>query len=283
MSSPNLLSLIDPASLKDPKEKTAFGWLVFFSIIVWLLLTLWVISTLGIALIFIGLFALGRYIAQLFALAYIKTNAIEVSALQFPEIHSIAADFSARLGKTTPTVYVMQHNVWNALAMKIAGKRIVVLLSGAVDSLLLKGSMTQLAWVVGHELGHHYAGHLNFWRSLTAHFGSWFIWVGLWYKRRCEFTSDRYGLACANNLEESLRALCNMSAGAQLAQKVDIQQALEQWERYRSEFFVKYRSLYSTHPHILCRIKELIMASPEMGLARLDRSVSEQKIQLTTV
>jgi Zn-dependent protease with chaperone function len=191
---------------------------------------------------------------------------VEVTDQQFPEIHRIVTDFSKRLGKTPPTVYVMQNNVWNSLAMRIAWKRIVVLLSGAVDSLLLKGSMTQLAWLVGHELGHHYAGHLNFWYHTTAQLGSWFIWIGLWYKRRCELTFDRYGLACANSLEESLRAICNMTVGAQLAANVNIEQAISQWSRHRSEFFVKYRTIYSTHPHTLWRMEELTAAARDMGI-----------------
>ena len=255
------------ASLRDPKESVAFGWLIFFSIGLWFILLIWIVSTLGLALLIIGLIALMRYLGELFASAYIKTNAIEVTPRQFPVVHAVARQFADRLGQPLPALYVMQHNVWNALAMKLAGRRLVVLYSGAVDSLLLKGSLTQLAWVIGHELGHHYAGHLNFWRHTTAQMGSWFIWVGLWYSRRCEFTCDRYGLACAGSLSESMRALCNMAAGAQLAGEVDLGEAIEQFRRHRSEFFVKYRTLYSTHPQILGRLDELSRAAATLGIA----------------
>jgi Zn-dependent protease with chaperone function len=257
---------INLSALRDPKEGAAFGWLVFFSLILWLFIAIWIVSSFGVGLIIIGLIALIRRMIEMFAAAYIKTNAVEVSDRQFPEIHGIAASFAAHVGKPLPTIYVMQQNVWNALAMKIAGKRLVVLFSGAVDSLLLKGSITQLGWLVGHELGHHYAGHLNFWRHTTAQLGSWFVWVGLWYKRRCELTCDRYGLACAGSLPESLRAVCNMAVGGQLAGDVDVDQAIEQWNRHRSEFFVKYRTIYSTHPHTLWRLEELKKAGGEMGI-----------------
>lgn len=250
-------------ALRDPQEGTAFGWLVFFSIIPWLLLALWIVFSLGTALIIV---ALVPYMIELFAVAHIKTNAVEVSDRQFPEIYRIAQSFAERIGKPLPTLYVMQENAWNALAMRLAGKRLVVLFSGAVDSILLKGSITQLAWLVGHELGHHYAGHLNFWRRTSAWLGSWFVWVGLWYKRRCEFTCDRYGLACAGSLTESLRAVCNMAVGAQLSSAMDIDQAIAQWDRHRSEFFVKCRTLYSTHPHTLWRLEELKKAAREMGV-----------------
>jgi Zn-dependent protease with chaperone function len=257
---------INQGALRDPKESRAFGLLAFFSIVFWAVLAISIVSSFGIALIVLAVIGLSRMLAQLFAAAYIKTNAIEVSERQFAEIHRIVRDFSRNLGEAPPKVYVMQGNVWNALAMKLAGRRLVVLLSGAVDSLLVKGSITQLAWLVGHELGHHFAGHLNFWRQCTESLGSWFIWAALWYRRRCELTCDRYGLACANSLSESLRAVCNMTVGAQLASSVDIDQAIAQWNRHRSEFFVKYRTIYSTHPHTLWRLDELVKAAGALGI-----------------
>jgi Zn-dependent protease with chaperone function len=119
---------------------------------------------------------------------------------------------------------------------------------------------------VGHELGHHYAGHLG-WRHFVASWGGWCIWPRLWYSRRCEFTCDRYGLACAGSLEAAQRAVCNMAVGAQLARRVDIAQARQQWESRRGEFFVRYRALYSTHPHTLDRLATLERAAAELGIA----------------
>lgn len=267
-AAPAPIPSLNQSTLRDAKEGIAFKWLVFFSIVLWLAAILWVVFSLGIALVIIGVMALARYIAGLFAAAYIKTNAVEVTERQFPEIHTIANNFALRIGMPLPTIYVMQAGAWNSVAMRLAGKQFVVLFSGAIDSLLLKGSMTQVAWLVGHELGHHFAGHLNFWRHITAELGSWFIWVGLWYKRRCELTCDRYGLACANNVSESLRAVCNMAVGAQLASEVDIEQAISQWNKHRLEFFVKYRTMYSTHPHTLWRMEELVKAAREMGIQK---------------
>lgn len=259
-------SRIDRSVLRDPKEGKAFGWLIFFSLIAWLLLAVWIISSLGVVLIIIGLIAFVRWIVGLFVLAHIKTNTVQVSEKQFPEIHAIARDFAGRLGQSLPAIYVMQEGTWNAFAARFAWQREVILLSGAIDSLLLKGNMNQLAWVVGHELGHHYAGHLNFWRHATAQMGSWFVWVGLWHRRRCELTCDRYGLACANSLPESLLALCNMTVGAQLASQVNIDEAIAQWQRHRSEFIVKYRTLYSMYPHLLSRMEELTKSAQTLRI-----------------
>ncbi len=151
--------------------------------------------------------------------------------------------------------------------MRIWGRRMVVLLSGAVDSILLKGNMRQLAWLVGHELGHHRAGHLDFSRKL-ANLGDWCIWLKLWHSRRAELTCDRAGLYCAGSLEASQLALMNATVGAQLAAQANVEEAVRQWHQHRREFFVRYRTLYSTHPHHLARLDHLATAAAELGIGR---------------
>lgn len=264
VSSPGIL---DPERLRDGKEHTAFGWLTFFSIFGWLVVLVFVVGTSGALLLVGGIILLLKRLVELFAAAYIKTNAVRVSEHQLPEIAEIASRFAAHLGQPVPEIYVVQNNVWNALAVKLAGRRMVVLFSGALDSLLLRGDMKQVAWLVGHELGHHFAGHLNGWRLITETLGGWCVWVLLWYKRRSELTCDRYGLACAGSLSSGLAALANMTVGAQLADRVNIDSAIQQWNDHRGEFFVRYRTLYSTHPHTLCRMQELISSAQSLGIA----------------
>ena len=84
--------------------------------------------------------------------------------------------------------------------------------------------MQQLTWVVGHELGHHWAGHLNMSQKM-ARPGGWLIWVSFWHSRRRELTCDRVGLYCVGNLKASQLALINATVGAQLAGKVNIREA----------------------------------------------------------
>jgi Zn-dependent protease with chaperone function len=252
--------------LADPAERRAFAWVVVCSVPVLALLVVFTVLTLGGVLILMALLVLIRSMAERFAAAYIRTNAVRVSPRQLPALHRAVEAFAAVLGKPEPEVYVLQHSVWNAMAMRLARKRLVVLYSGAVDSLLSKGDMRQVAWLVGHELGHHYAGHLDFVRRLFAVCALPFPWVVLWYSRRCELTCDRYGLACAGSTNAALRALANMAVGSQLAASVDILSAIEQWERHRREFFVRYRTLYSTHPHTLWRIAETVAVARELNV-----------------
>jgi Zn-dependent protease with chaperone function len=253
--------------LRDGKEKKALIWLYIASVPVWLFIIAYTILGLGIPLVVIGFIWLLVVMGELWFAAHLKTNAIRVSETQLPELHRAVQAGCGKLGMACPDVYVLQHNVWNAFATKIFGRRMVVLFSGAVDSILLKGDMQQLSWVVGHELGHHWAGHLDFKQKLAKP-GSWLIWVAFWHSRRRELTCDRVGLYCAGSLQSSQLALANLTVGAQLAGRVNTEQAVAQWHGHRGEFFVKYRTFYSTYPHLLARMDHLNQAAQEFGMSR---------------
>lgn len=253
--------------LWDAKEKKALIWLYIASVPVWLLIIVLVIVCWGVPLVIAAGLWLITMVGELWFAAHLKTNAIRVSETQLPDLYRAAQAGCSKLGMECPDVYVMQQNVWNAFATKIFGRRMVVLFSGAVDSILLKGDMQQLSWVVGHELGHHWAGHLNLKQKLAAP-GGWLIWLAFWHSRRQELTCDRVGLYCAGSLQSSQLALANLTVGAQLAGKVSTEQAVAQWHAHRGEFFVKYRTFYSTYPHLLARMDHLNQAAQEFGMSR---------------
>jgi len=253
---------IDIGSWRDQKEQTAAIIMWIFAVVTMLV----ILALFNVMLLFwLPLIWIIKRISQCFILAYFKTNALLVSRDQFPEIDAMVENFSQRLGIPRPDVYIIQEGIWNAFAAKLAGKKIVVLFSGAIDSIIEGGELEDVGFVVAHELSHIAAGHLNFSASLMR-LGGWFVWVALWHSRRAELTCDRLALACCGRTEPVLRALANMTAGARLAGNVNLEAVKQQWYKYKGEFFVGYRTLYSTHPHKLCRIVETIDLAKQRGM-----------------
>jgi len=252
--------------LRDPGEKQAIIWLAILALPAAILLLVAIIVSFGLVLIFIGILFLAQYLAELFAAAYIKSNAIEVGEQQLTDVHHAVQTCCERLGIQEPiAVYVLQENLWNAFAAKLAFRRVVVLLSGALDSILLKGDMKQLTWLIGHEIGHHAAGHLDF-IARFLELGAWFPWIYLWYSRRRELTCDRIGLYCCGSVDSALLAISNLTVGAQLAANVNVDQAIAQWYKHSHEICVIYRTIYSTHPPKLWRMEAIRKAAVIMGM-----------------
>jgi Zn-dependent protease with chaperone function len=254
---------------------TSAIWLGVFAAPVWIALLAYVVLMLrmprGGLMAFAFLFAIGfavlaRMAVEAFIHAYVKTNGVRTSETQYPDLHAAVENFSSRLGIHQPDVYVMQSSLWNAFAAKFAGRRVVVLLSGAVDSVLRGGRREDLGFLLGHELGHHALGHLDWAQRLLAP-GSWFVPVAFWHRRRMELSCDRIALTCAGDLELATRAIVNMTVGSCLAAETDVAEAIRQWEQHRGEFFVKYRTVYSLYPHHLWRLAELKQAAIELDVA----------------
>jgi len=254
--------------LFDPKEKKALFWLHIAAIPVWLFLLALTVVTFGGLLVAMGIVWLFMAFGEAWFAAYLKTNAVRVTEKQLPELYQAVETSCRKLEMASPDVYVIQHNVWNAFAAKIFRRKVIVLFSGAIDSILLKGDMQQLTWVVGHELGHHWAGHFKLSQKLAKMGGFWLIWLDLWHSRRRELTCDRVGLFCSSSLHSSQLAMANMTVGAQLASKMDAEAAASQWLLHRNEFFVRYRTFYSSYPHLLARMDHLNLAGEEFGIRR---------------
>ena len=136
--------------------------------------------------------------------------------------------------------------VLNAFATKFLSRRFVIIYSSLIDSCQ---DPRQLDFVIGHEMGHLAAGHLQY-RALLLPF---FLvpWLGPAYSRACEYTSDRCGLECSDGLEPALRGLAVLAAGGKQAQSVDLAAFTRQQEE-SGHFWMAVLELGSTHPY-LCK------------------------------
>jgi len=257
---------INLETARSPTEKTAALALTCVAGLGGLYVLVLVLASLGLLLIVIAALLAALLVAELFLHAYIKTNGVRLSPSQYPDLHETTLNFCERMGVQVPEVYVMQHCVWNAFAARFAGKGVVVLLSGAVDSILEGGRREDLGFLIGHELAHHALNHLD-WKHRLLILGQWVApWVGFWHRRHQELSCDRVALACTGDLPLCLRAVTNMTVGARLAAETNVDEAIDQWERHKGEAVVLLRTLYSPYPHHLWRMASLRTAAREWGL-----------------
>jgi Zn-dependent protease with chaperone function len=238
---------LDPR-LRSPKELPLFVLGLIFSAAVWLAVA---ISLVGLVY---GAFLLaGVLLAQAFFLAQIRGNGVRLSERQLPDLYARVRAAAGRLGlDRVPEVYVIQAGgSLNAFAAKLFSRRFVIVFSDLVDGCT---DERQLDFVIGHELGHHAAGHLS-WNGFLAPFRL-LPWLGAAYSRACEYTCDRAGYAAVGDLEPAMRGLVVLAAGGKLASRVDLKAFIDQ-RAETTGFIPATLELLSSHPYLCKRVAAL--------------------------
>ena len=238
---------LDPR-LRSPKEAPLFVLGVIASGFFWLAM---VVSIVGVLY---GAFILAAVlIAHAFFLAHVRGNGVRVSERQLPGLYARVKAAAGRLGmQQIPDIYVIQAGgSLNAFATKLLSRRFVIVFSDLVDGCR---DERQLDFVIGHELGHHAAGHLT-WNGFLAPFRM-MPWLGAAYSRACEYTCDRAGYAAVGDLEPAMRGLVVLAAGGRLAAEVDLKAYVEQ-QAETTGFMAGTVELLSSHPYLTKRVAAL--------------------------
>lgn len=201
---------------------------------------------------------------------------VRVNARNFGSLYALVERCCAILSCPVPDVYITTNPEMNAYT---SGQRrtCIVLHSALVEAL----SPDELCFVIGHEIGHIKAAHglyrqlgamaINYWDVLASVVpipGVGMLRIPLllayweWY-RRAEFSCDRAGLLCIQELAPGLSALAKLSGKvAGYEDERDIEETIAQTEA--SQEVNKLVLLVSilensdnTHPFIPLRLKAL--------------------------
>lgn len=250
--------MINIKSIRHPKESTYFTIAAIVGGLIW---TTAIFATLGLIFLYILLIAFFLWVFGLYFKAVIHGDSVKVTSRQYPEIHKIVTEQSQLLQlESTPEVFIYNGSgMINAFAIKFLSTRYVILMSDLVDLMLKRGKMDELAMIIGHELGHHAAGHTNFKRNLLIRPALFIPLLGSAYSRSCELTADRIGFVLTNNLLASQNALVAIALGSEsLANHTDIQEFIQQ-EIEIPPFMGFIHKIFSTHPRMTFRVSELSM------------------------
>lgn len=241
---------ISPKDLIYPKEKLYF-WIVFLiSVISYIFFCL---SIIGLPIILI-LFLLS-FLLNGIAIGRIRTNAVKLSPVQFPEIYSKVEELCEKMElKKVPDVYVMQSGgMLNAFATRFFGKNMVIVYSEIFE--LIENELDdELYFVLAHELAHIKRKHIGKMAFILP--SMWIPGVAETYLRACEYTCDRYAAYYSGNLESSKNSLMMLAIGKKLFYRTDQSEYIKQINQEKG-FFIWLSEFVSTHPPLPKRIHAL--------------------------
>lgn len=271
---------IDVRACRDPAELQAESAMKIGAAIGGCLLLVYTALTFGVLALVLGGVIVAREIGEWLALAHLRANGVRVGPDQYPALDAMAENFAGRMGIARPEIFVVQQTLWNAFAARFVGTDIVVLYSGAIDSLLLGGRPEDLGFLLGHELGHHAAGHL---KRLHRVLGLAFFvpFLPAWHRRTMELSCDRLALAACGDVSIAVRGLLSMTVGTTMARQTSVPAALAQWQQVRRQTGVSLHTLYSWYPHHLWRIDSVVRSAEQWalpGIAALEPATSAPQL-----
>lgn len=214
------------------------------------------IGTLFFAVLFLPPIALFLWISEKLFQVSIYGNSVHVNSKQYKEIYDITQSLSEQLKlKHTPEVFIVNSNgLINAVAVRFLSTKYVLLYSNMVDLLWCDKSQDKLRAIIAHELAHHAAGHISFWKNLLMKPVMFIPFLGAAYKRSCELTADRIASEAIGNKADAIAALITIASGSSRLIAQTSGQAFISQEHKVPSFFGFLREILSSHPRMTKRI-----------------------------
>ncbi len=182
-------------------------------------------------------------------------NMILIGDNQFPELQAMVVDGTKKLGMNqVPEAFIYNSSgIFNAFATQVLGRKYLLLTSALVDA----NDDEQVKFVIGHELGHHAAGHLNFFFRFIKFPARIIPFLYSAYSRQCEYTCDKLGYHVSRDLVKSSTAIQMLGCGChRLNKKMNLFSFEEQEEKVPPVWgFIS--EIFRSHPRLTRRVLAL--------------------------
>ncbi len=225
-----LLVLAALGGLANPTTAAVVGVYVFYGLMIWLF----------------------YFLAGLFYRANAYGNMILLGPNQFPQLYEMVEAGSKELGfRQTPKAFLYNSNgLFNAFARRILGGNFVFLTSALVEA----NSDEQVKFVIGHELGHHAAGHLNPWLNVLRAPSQAVPFLGAAYSRSREYTCDSIGAYLSKDLTASRSSLQMLGCGCRRLNTAMSCEAFLAQEKMVPPVFGFLNEIMRGHPRLTRRV-----------------------------
>jgi len=197
---------------------------------------------------------------------HLLATSVRLSQSMSKPLHNMASHCRERLGIDSPLeLYAYASPQFNAACFKPEDGRVFVMFSSAI---LESFSETELLFVMGHELGHHYYRHhdipIGYVLKQREHTPPELALDLFTWSRYAEVSADRAGAFCADNLGSVAKALFKLASGISSTHiiKFDLDQFLNQVDdmmAFDSEpgHSSSEQDWFLTHPFSPLRVKAL--------------------------
>lgn len=240
-----------------PTEKPLFVLVLLLSLGLWAVLA---ISIIGLA--YVALIGLFLFFVHLAFVTHLRGSAVRLGPAQFPELHARVQELARAAGlPREPEAYLLESGgSLNAMATKFFRGRMIVLFSDLLDACGDDSAARDM--VIGHEIGHLKAGHLD--HLLLTGPGRLMPFLGAAYSRACERTCDRWGAALCGDPAGAVRGLAVLAAGGSHAKRMNLQAFVAQ-RRDLDTGWMTLGSWLSAYPPLSERV-ELLAPALATGL-----------------
>ncbi len=230
------------------EERRQRGSVTALNVILWIALCIAVALTFGGLLLAWGFGWLLNWLLSEYNVRKLQALGVTVSSEQFPTVFQAARQVCEQFGvRHDLRIIVLEVSSTNALAVKFARKRVVVLFTELLEGMLDKPA--ELRAILGHELCHQ-----------AVDFGprGWFeLYKPARYKAARELTCDNAGCAAAGDLAAAKTAIKKLCVGKYLHGQLS-EGALVLESKYIYSGFVGWLlRQYLTHPPVGARLANL--------------------------
>jgi Zn-dependent protease with chaperone function len=259
-------------SLRHPREKFYQILMIIFGIVLWGIIARVIFAAiqsptglgrLAPILFYAAIFMLYYLLGPLFYRAYAYGNMILVGPKQFPELHDMVVSAAHDIGlSAAPVTFLYNSNgLFNAFARRVLGGRYVFLTSALVDAT----NDAQVRFVVGHEIGHHAAGHLNPWLNFLKLPARVVPFLSGAYSRSREYTCDNIGAHLSRDTASSCSALQMLGCGCKrLNQSMSCEAFMEQESKVPAVFGF-LNEVFRSHPRLTRRVGSIAARGAREG------------------
>lgn len=205
-------------------------------------------------------------------------KAFRVQPDNAPNLHNIASICQRRLQPGPVDIFLLRSQALNAYTFGLGNPKVIVV----YEPMLRVMDGQELAFVIGHEMGHVALGHtwlntvLGGMAGIPTPFGAAVILNAAfrWWNRACEYSSDRAGLLACGSLNRSITALVRLAA-PNVQTRAEFERAFAAIDAQDDSFANQALELFQSHPMIIRRINQLKNYANTAEYHRLQAAMNE--------